>query len=188
MDALLIAFVAAALGEWGDKTQLLAAALAARYAKPTPILAGIALAALANSLIAAIGGAMLRDMVTVRALTLLLALALLFAGGAGLFRQKAPDLGATWKTGAFVTSAGCFFLLEFGDKTQFITAAISARFDAVASAAAGAAAGVLASSVPAVLLANRLGAVVPLQTIRLTVATLFSVTGLLVAITALRLI
>lgn len=187
MDALLTSLIAALLAEWGDKTQLLVAALAIRYRRPAPILAGVAVAALANSALAAYGGALIHDMINLRAITLLVAVALVFAGAGTLFRVKTPDMGATWKTGAFLTTAGCFFLLEFGDKTQFVTAALSARFDAPAFAALGAAAGIIAANAPAAMLGERLAKLVPIRAMRLTAAGLFLLTGFLVAIQALEL-
>ena len=188
MDALLTTFLAALLAEFGDKTQLLAVALAARYRKAGAVLAGIAVAALANNLLAAAGGMLINNMITLRAISLLLAVALLFAGVAGLIRQRDPsDMGSTWKTGAFVTSAACFFLLEFGDKTQFLTAALAAQYDSLLLAAAGATVGVVAASCPAVILAERMPEVLPLKPIRIGIAVLFLLVGFLVAISALRL-
>ncbi|MDT9599326.1 TMEM165/GDT1 family protein [Sphingosinicella rhizophila] len=188
MDALLSTFLAAAMAEWGDKTQLLVMALAARYGRPGPVLAGIFLAAIANALAAAFGGTLLNGMITLRAISLLVAVSLVFAGVAGLVGNKTPDMGATWRTGPFLTAAGCFFLLEFGDKTQFLTAALAAQFDSLLLAAAGAAAGVAAASLPAVLLGDRLAVVMPLRAIRLTAAILFLILGLVVAVNALRLV
>ena len=188
MEPLLTSFVAAALAEWGAKTQLLAIALAARYRRPLPILLGIALAAAANCLIAAYAGSLIHDRVPLRALALLTAMALLFAGVEGLFPARHKEMGETWRTGPFVTTAACFFLLEFGDRTQFITAALSARFDAFALAGAGAAAGVLISSVPAVLLGRRLEKDAPLRAIRLGTGILFLIAAFIVAINALRLV
>lgn len=188
MDALLTTFLAALLAEWGDKTQLLVVALAARYARPAPILAGVAIAALANSLIAGFGGALINGIITLRAISLLVAVALIFAGVGGLFRGKTPDMGSGWKTGAFVTTATCFFLLEFGDKTQFLTAAFAAQFDAAVLAAAGATAGVVVANLPAALLGDRLSAHVPLRLIRIGVAILFLLAGFIVAVNALQLV
>lgn len=188
MDALLTSFIAALLAEFGDRTQWLVIALAARYAKPRPILAGVGLAALVNSLLAAAGGVVVNAIVVAWAVSLLVALALVFAGVSGLIRQKQADMGATWKTGAFVTTALCFFLLEFGDKTQFVTGALAARFDSFALAALGATAGVIAASVPAALLADRLPSIVPIKPIRIGIAAVFLLLGFIVAINALRLI
>lgn len=188
MDALLTTFLAAGLAEWGDKTQLLVIALAARYGRPGPVLAGIFVAALANAMIAALGGGLLNGFITLRAISLLVAVALLFAGIGGLIRHKAPDMGAGWRTGPFVTTAACFFLLEFGDKTQFLTAAFAAQFDSLLLAAFGATMGVIAANLPAALLGDRLAEVVPVRAIRIGVAALFLLAGFIVAVKSLRLI
>ena len=189
MDALLTTFIAAALAEFGDKTQLLVVALAARYRAPWAILLGIAVAALANALLAGAAGTLVSHLITLRALSLLIGVALVFAGVAGLIPQiDESGMGATWRTGAFVTSATCFFLLEFADKTQFLTFAFAAQYDSMGLAAAGAASGVIAASVPAILLAERLPQRVPLAKLRLGVAIFFLLAGFIVAVNALRLV
>ncbi len=189
MDALLTTFIAAALAEFGDKTQLLVIALAARYRKAGPIIAGVAVAALANNLLAAAGGTLISGMITLRAISLLVALALVFAGIAGFARgKKAGDMGSTWKTGPFLTTAACFFLVEFSDKTQFLTAALSAQYDAFGLAAAGATAGVVAANLPAVALAERAPAILMLDRVRLVLAVLFLLGGIVVGLSALRLV
>ena len=188
MDALLSAFVAAGLAEWGDKTQLLVAALAARYARPLPLLAGVALAALIHALIAAVGGYVVHDLVTIRALSLLVGLALLFAGIAGLATRKPPAILVGERYGPFLAALVCLFVAEFGDKTQFLTFAISARFDSLLLAAAGATVGVVAASLPAALLGQGLAQTVPLRGIRLTAAVFFLLLAFLVAINAWRLV
>jgi putative Ca2+/H+ antiporter (TMEM165/GDT1 family) len=188
LDALLSSFVAAALGEWGDKTQLLVIALAVRYRRPLPILAGILVASLANSLIAAFGGALVHALITPRAASLMIALALVFAGVAGLIRPKAYESDGTSRAGPFLVAVASFFVLEFGDKTQFLTFAIAAQFNAFALAAAGATAGILASSVPAALLGDRLARAAPLKAIRIGLGILFLLVGLVVGVNALRLV
>ena len=188
MDALLLSFIAAGLAEWGDKTQLLVVALAIRYRRPGPILAGVALAALANSLIAAFGGTIVHDIVTLRAISLLVALALLFAGAAGLMRKKMPEASFPRLRSAFLAAALGFFIFEFGDKTQFLTFAIAAQYDALALAAAGATAGVLAAASPAALLGARLPAALPMHPVRIAIALLVLVAGFIVAVSALRLV
>jgi putative Ca2+/H+ antiporter (TMEM165/GDT1 family) len=187
LEPLLTTFVAALLAEWGDKTQLLVAALGARYGRPLPVVAGALAGALANSLLAAFGGTLIHGLVTPRAVSLVVAMALVFAGAGALFRNKTPDMGATWRVGPFLTTAGCFFLLEFGDKTQFVTAATAAQYDAFALAALGATAGIVIASVPAAALGARLAASVPLRAIRLGSALIFLVAGLVVGLNALRL-
>ncbi len=188
MDALLTTFLAALLAEVGDKTQLLVLALAVRYQRPVPVLLGVAAAAVANNLIAAIGGVVIHGLITLRAISLLVAIALVFAGVAGLIRQRdESEMGSTWKTGPFITTTSCFFLLEFGDKTQFLTVALSAQYNALMLAAAGATAGVLAANAPIVFLAGRATSVLPLKPLRIGIAVLFLLAGFIVAIGALRL-
>jgi putative Ca2+/H+ antiporter (TMEM165/GDT1 family) len=188
VDALLTTFIAAALAEAGDRTQLFVIVLAMRFGRPAPILAGLALAALANSLIAAVGGVFVGELINTRALSLLVALSLLFAAGGSLIRRSRSRMGEGWRTGAFVTAAVCLFVLEFGDKTQFLTFALAGRFDSVALAAAGATAGIVAANIPAVILGDRLTKVVPVQAIRYVAAALFLVIGFIVAVQALALV
>jgi putative Ca2+/H+ antiporter (TMEM165/GDT1 family) len=188
VDVLLTTFLAAALAEFGDKTQLLVVILAARFNKPAAVIAAVAVAALANSLIAAAGGVLINGVITLRAISLLVAIALILAAVGNFLPQKRPDMGSTWKTGAFLTTAGCFFLLEFGDKTQFLTAAIAARFDSLALAALGATAGIVAANVPAAVLGARAEQVLPLKALRISVGALFLLVGFIVAVNALRLV
>jgi putative Ca2+/H+ antiporter (TMEM165/GDT1 family) len=189
VDALFTTFLAALLAEIGDKTQLFVLALAIRYRKPVPVIAGVVVAALANNALAAFGGTLINGMITLRAISLLVALALVFAGVAGFIRQKdEAEMGSTWKTGPFVTTAACFFLLEFGDKTQFLTFALAAQYDAFVLAAAGATAGVIAANAPIVLVADRPGTALPLQPIRYGISALFLLAGFIVAVSALRLV
>jgi putative Ca2+/H+ antiporter (TMEM165/GDT1 family) len=188
LDALVTSFIAAMLGEWGDKTQLLVIALAVRYRRPLPILAGVLAAALANSLIAAFGGTLVHGMIVPRAVSLLVALALVFAGIAGLIRPKPYESAGTSRAGPFLVAAASFFVLEFGDKTQFLTFALAAQFDAFALAAAGATAGIMVASVPAALLGDGLAKAAPLKAIRIGLGALFLAVGLFVGVSALRLV
>ncbi len=188
MEALLPAFIAAALGEWGDKTQLLLVALAARYRRPAPLLVGVALAALAGNLLAGLGGILVHGTVTLRALSLLVALSLVFAGVAAFLGRKTPGYAETLRGPAMAAAAFGFFLAEFGDRTQFITFAIAARYDSLFLAAAGATLGILAASVPAAILGPELGKLLPVKAIRYGGGALFLLFGLVVGLSALRLV
>lgn len=188
MDALLTSFLLAAVGEWGDKTQLLVLLFAARYGKPLPVLAGVAAGALANALLASAGGVLVHGIITLRATSLLVAVALLYAGIAGLIGRPKPDAAPSWRTGPFLTTAICFFLTEFGDKTQFLTFAISAQYGLLVLPALGATAGVLAAAVPAALMGAQFEAALPVRIIRIAVAVLLLLAAFLIAINALRLV
>ena len=185
MDALLTAFVAAALAEWGDKTQLLVALLAAATRRPGRVLAGLFLALAASNALAAAAGTVIAGMVTIRAMTLLVALALLFAGVAGLIRREVKEAApARWLVaGAFVLCLAA----EIGDRTQFLTFALAGRFGSAPLTAAGATAGALAACLPAALLGERLRETVPMRPLRYAIAGAFLVAGFLVAVSALQL-
>lgn len=185
MEALLSAFMAAALAELGDKTQWLAFALAVHFRRNGAVLAGIAAAAIANAAIAAAGGILVAPMLNRHAATLLLALALVFAGVGAFLPQKRPAVGG-WKLGAFGTSLAAFFVLELGDKTQFLTFAIAARSPMPVLAASGAAAGVIAAGAAA--LTGSAFERLPLKGMRRGVGVLLTLLGLIAAVSALRLI
>ena len=185
MEALVTAFVAAALAEWGDKTQLVVVMLAATTRRPGQVLAGLALAALASNVVAGLAGVYIAQTITIRAMTLMTALALLFAGGSGLIRRK-PPAPATIRVPLLTALILCL-AAEMGDRTQFLTFALAGRFDSAPLAAAGATAGTLAACLPAVLLGDRLSTVVPLRAIRYAVAALFLIAGFIVAMQALQL-
>jgi putative Ca2+/H+ antiporter (TMEM165/GDT1 family) len=185
MEALVTAFVAAFLAEWGDKTQLVAAALAATTRRPAQILAGLLLAILASNIIAAIAGDYVAATVTIRAMTLMTALALLFAAISGLIPRRQKPLAP-----ARVPVVTAFILClaaEMGDRTQFLTFALAGRFDSAPLAAAGATAGILAACVPALMLGERLTSAVPIRGIRWGVALIFLVAGFVVGVKALQL-
>jgi putative Ca2+/H+ antiporter (TMEM165/GDT1 family) len=186
MDALLSAFVAAGLAEWGDKSQLIVALLAARSGRPGLVLAGALVAAILSSAAAAFAGMLIGGTITIRAMSLLVALALLFAGVTGLIRRGTPSIGSP-RTPVIVAAAILCLAAEMGDRTQFITFALAGRFDSPAFAAAGATAGIFAASVPAALLGAGFASAVPLRAIRLAGAALFLIVGFVVAMKALQL-
>ena len=188
MEPLLTTFLAAGLAEWGDKTQLLVAALAARFGRTREILIAAALAALANAFIASAGGVLLNQFVTLRAASLLVAVALLFAGVAGLISRTAPE-GPAGPGRVFVlTAALALFAADLGDKSQFLTLALAARYDSLVLAGFGAAAGIMVASVPAAVLGAALPRTLPLKPLRIGIALLFLLVGFIVAVSALRLV
>ena len=185
MEALLLAAVAAFLAEWGDKTQLVVAMLAAGTRRPGQVLAGLFLAALTSSVVAALAGDWIAGTVTIRAMTLLTALALFFAAAAGVLRktEKAPIAARVPLVSAFILCLAA----EMGDRTQFLTFALAGRFDGPEFAAGGATLGIAAACVPAAALGARLTQTVPVRPIRWAVSGLFLVVGFWVAVSALQL-
>lgn len=185
MEALVTAFAAAFLGEWGDKTQLVVAMLAATTRKPGQVLIGLVLAALASNAAAAYAGAYIATTINIRAMTLLTALALLFAAGSGLLmrRDPAPATARAPLLTAFILCLAA----EFGDRTQFTTFALAGRMGSAPLAAAGATAAILAACLPAAMLGTSFRKTIPLRPIRYTVAALFLIVGFIAAVKALQL-
>jgi putative Ca2+/H+ antiporter (TMEM165/GDT1 family) len=185
MAALLTSFVAAFLCAWGDKTQLLAATLAVGTKKPGQVLAGMIFAALASNVIAAFAGIWIAGTINIRAMTLLTALALLFAGISGLIpRRQKPESAA--RLPLLATFILCL-AAEMGDRIQFLTFAFAGRFDSAPLAAVGATVGMVAACVPAVMLGDKLQSALPVRGIRWAVAAVLLITGFIVAMQALQL-
>ena len=145
MEAFLVSTGVVALGEIGDKTQLLALVLAARFRKPLPIIAGILVATLANHALAGIMGSMFRAFLPTEILTWLVALSF-FGVAIWALRPDRLDEGEplpATRWGIFGVTVGAFFIAEMGDKTQVATvvligksAATKIPFKAVRIAAA----------------------------------------------------
>lgn len=188
MDSFFLPLVTAALAEQGDRTQLLAMLLAARFDRPVAVFAGVALAATLNSLLAAFGGALVGGLLTHEAALLFLALGFAFAGAGALISWRDPDTGLAWRTGAFATSFAAFFLVEFGDKTQFVTAGYAALDDGWGFTAAGAALGIAIGCAPAVAMGTAWRAAAPLVAVRRTAGGLFLLVAAILAVNALQLI
>jgi putative Ca2+/H+ antiporter (TMEM165/GDT1 family) len=187
LDALFLSFIAAALGQWGDKTQWLIAGLSARYRRPRAVLAAAAIAAIANALIAGFAGRLIHGSVTPRAISLFVALALALAAVDGFIGRRPKPMAEGWRTGPFLATLVCVFLVGFADKGQFVTLALSAQFNAPLLTAAGAAAGMIVASAPAALLGDRFERVVPVRGIAIGVALLFLDIAFIMAVSALRL-
>lgn len=185
MDAFLLPLLAAALAEIGDKTMLLTVVLAVRFRRPGAVFGGAAAAAIANAAIAAAGGAAVATLVGHRAIYLMLALALLAAAAGSLRAAKAPDPLEGWRLGPFLTAAAGLFILEFGDKTQFLTFAFAAHDGAPVLTALGAAIGVILTGATAIVLGC---GVRRLRPFRFAAAGLLGVCGLVAGLGALQLI
>lgn len=180
MEALLISTGIVALAEIGDKTQLLAFVLAARYRRPWPIVAGITLATLANHAGAAALGSWAGAALDAGWLRWVLGLGFLAMAAWVLVPDTLDDDGGAGRDrgGAFLTTLVVFFLAEMGDKTQLATVALGARFDgALVAVVVGTTAGMLLANVPAVLVGQRLAERLPLRAMRWTAAALFALVG-----------
>ena len=130
MEAFFVSAAVIAVAEIGDKTQLLALMLAARYRKPVPIILGILLATLANHALAAWAGAAVAGWVGADTMRWILGAAFIVMAGWCLIPDKADDgPQAARQAGAFLATLVAFFIVEIGDKTQIATVALAARFN-----------------------------------------------------------
>ncbi len=186
MEAIVTNFVAAAAAEWGDKTQIIVALLAASSRRPLTVLLGLLAAAAFSSALAAFAGIVVSRTLHPDAMTLMVALALLFAGAAGFIRRRLPSIGSG-RAPVLLTAFLLCLAAEVGDRTQFLTFALSGRFGSPALAAAGATAGILAAAIPAALAGRALIEARPARTIRIAAAILFLISGFVTAIAALGL-
>ncbi len=178
-------FLLVAASEMGDKTQLLAFSLAARYRRPWTVLGGILLATVLNHALAATAGSWIAAQVPPRVMAALLGATFV---GFGLWTLKPDTLDvarAPDRFGPFLTTCVLFFLAEMGDKTQLATVALAARYGSVAAVTAGTTAGMLAADGLAVFLGERLAARVQLRWIRWSAAALFFAFGGLALLGAL---
>ena len=182
MDVLLTSAGLVALAEIGDKTQLLAILLAAKFRQPPPIILGILAATLLNHLCAAGLGYAVAELLNGPWFRLAMGAGFLLMAGWALVPDKSEE-DAAERSGRsiFLSTAISFFLVEIGDKTQIATSLLAARFHAVVLIAAGTTIGMMLANVPAVLLGERATRLVPLTLMRLVTAAIFAGLGLWIA-------
>lgn len=180
MEAFLVSTGAVAIAEIGDKTQLLAMMLAARYRRPVPILAGILIATLANHALAAWAGALAAAWLGPDLLRWILGLLFLGMAVWCLIPDRADDTpGKARSIGAFLATLIAFFLLEIGDKTQLATVALAAKFQVLATVTIGTTFGMMLANAPAVLCGDLISRKVPMKLVHFIAAALFTALGAL---------
>ena len=166
-----------AVAEIGDKTQLLSFALAARYRRHAPVILGILVATLVNHALAGTLGVVLARLASPRATAWIVGLSFLAFALWALKPDRLDDEPAG-RGGIFVTTLIAFFLAEMGDKTQFATIGLGARFGMPVVVTLGTTLGMMIANVPAVLIGGRLAERFPLGAMRYVAAALFALTGI----------
>ena len=186
LEPLLVSAGVVAIAEIGDKTQLLAIVLAARFRKPVPIILGILAATLANHAAAATLGYFIAKVLTGQAFQIAVGVAFIAMAAWALIPDKEDD-GASSRSagGVFLTTLVAFFLVEIGDKTQIATSLLAARFHEIVLVTAGTTLGMMLANVPAVLLGEAATKVVPLKYVRIAAAVVFAAIGVVVLFAAL---
>ena len=184
MEALLVSAGVVAIGEIGDKTQLLSLVLAARYGRPWPIIAGILVATLVNHAIAGWVGDWVRGVVPADVLRWLVA-ASFFAVALWALKPDTLDEERALppgRWGVFGITTVAFFLAEMGDKTQIATVILAAKFHALAQVVVGTTLGMLAANIPVVFAGKLAADRVPFRAIRIVAALIFAALGVWVLV------
>jgi putative Ca2+/H+ antiporter (TMEM165/GDT1 family) len=180
LNSLLTSTGIVALAEMGDKTQLLAFLLAARFRRPLPIILGILGATLLNHGLAGGLGAWLATLLTPVVLRWGVGLLFLAMAVWTLIPDRIEDeqARAAGRLGVFGATFVTFFLAEMGDKTQIATVAMATQFSSVVLVIAGTTLGMLIADVPAVFLGQRFAKRIPMRLVHGIAAALFAALGI----------
>ena len=181
LEAFLVSTGVVALAEIGDKTQLLAFVLAAKFRRPVPIILGIFAATLANHALAGAVGAWITSVIGPVALRWILGLSFIAMAIWTLIPDKpGEEAGATPRSrNAFITTLICFFIAEIGDKTQIATVALAAAFPNLVAVVSGTTCGMLIANIPVVFLGKAFADRLPMKAIHYGAAALFAVLGIM---------
>ncbi|MYM74669.1 TMEM165/GDT1 family protein [Duganella sp. FT109W] len=178
MEAFFVSTGIVALAEIGDKTQLLAFVLAARFRRPLPIVAAIFVATIANHAFAAAIGTWITSMLGPELLRWVLGASFLAMAAWTLVPDKLDEEDAKLaKYGVFLTTLIAFFLAEMGDKTQVATVALAARYHSMIAVVCGTTLGMMLANVPAVYFGDRIANKVSLKLVHGIAAVIFAVLG-----------
>lgn len=178
MEAFLISTGIVGLAEIGDKTQLLAFLLAAKFRKPLPIVLAIFVATVANHAFAAAVGAWITSMLGPDVLRWVLGVSFLAMAAWTLIPDKLDeDETKLAKYGVFLTTLIAFFMAEMGDKTQVATVALAARYHDIVSVVLGTTFGMMLANVPVVYLGDKIANRVSLRLVHGIAALVFAVLG-----------
>lgn len=181
MEAFFVSTGVVALGEMGDKTQLLAIVLAAMFKRPLPIILGIFVATVANHALAGALGGWVASALGPDILRWVIGVSFIAMAGWMLIPDKIDDAtaGAKQRFGVFGTTVVVFFLAEMGDKTQIATVALAARYHEIVAVVAGTTLGMMLANVPAVFLGESIAKKVSMPLVHGIAALIFAVLGVL---------
>ena len=179
MEAFLISTGIVALAEIGDKTQLLAFILAAKFRKPWPIIWGILAATLFNHGFAGVVGAWITTLMGPETLRWVLGVSFIAMAIWTLIPDRFDENDAKLaRFGVFGTTLIAFFLAEMGDKTQIATIALAAQYQNLIAVVAGTTFGMMLANVPAVILGDRIADKMPTTFVHRIAAAIFAILGI----------
>jgi len=180
LESLLVSTGVVALAEIGDKTQLLAFILAARFKKPLPIIAGIFFATIVNHGMAGALGAWITASISPDILRWILGASFIGMAIWTLIPDKIEEeeTQIAKQFGVFGATLITFFLAEMGDKTQIATIALDAHYANPLMVVIGTTLGMLIADVPAVFVGDRFAAKIPMKLVHGIAAAIFAVLGI----------
>jgi len=183
INAFLVSAGVVALAEIGDKTQLLALVLSARFRKPVPIVLGILIATLANHALAGVVGKWIAMLLGPRTMRWILGISFVAMASWTLIPDKYQESeDERGSSNAFLTTLVSFFLLEMGDKTQIATVALAAKYASLFGVIAGTTVGMMLANVPAVFLGEVAAKKLPLRVVHGIAALIFLIIGIAVLV------
>jgi Ca2+/H+ antiporter, TMEM165/GDT1 family len=180
LHVLMVSTGVVALAEIGDKTQLLAFVLAARFRRPLPIILGILAATILNHALAGALGSWITTTVSPGVMRWILGLGFLGMAVWTLIPDTIDekDTRVAHRFGVFGATFIAFFVAEMGDKTQIATVALAAHYQAPVAVVIGTTLGMLIANVPAVIIGDRLAGRIPMQLVHGVAAAIFAVLGI----------
>lgn len=181
MDALINSFLLVFVSEMGDKTQLLALVLAAKFRKPVPIILGILVATILNHALASYVGSFITQYISAQILKWILAATFIGFGIWMLIPDKDEGFQERHKWGPFLTTAVAFFFAEMGDKTQLATVALGAKYAAPFMVTVGTTLGMLGADGLAVFFGHKFTDKVPMTLVHRIASAIFILFGFAIA-------
>jgi Ca2+/H+ antiporter, TMEM165/GDT1 family len=185
MEAFIVSLTSVATAEMGDRTQLLALVLVARFRKPWPIVAGVLCATLANHGVAGLIGAWFGKLLTAAMLDAAVGVSMI---AMALWTLKPDTLDervtTTSSAGAFVATLVAFFVAEIGDKTQIATVALAAAYPNLLAVIGGTTCGMMLANTPVIFLGNAFAHRLPLKAMHYAAAALFAILGVIFVVRA----
>ena len=179
MEAFLVSTGVVALGEIGDKTQLLAFLLATKFRKPVPIVLGVLVATLANHGLAGALGTWITEHAVPSTLRWILGASFIGMAIWTLIPDKLDDDETKLaRFEVFGTTVLAFFMAEMGDKTQIATVALAAQYHSFYTVVAGTTLGMLIADVPAIFLGDRIATRIPVKLVHSIAAAIFAALGI----------
>ena len=180
MEAFFSSMLGVAIAEIGDKTQLLALFLAARFAQKNAVVSGIFIATLLNHLVSAFVGVWLAEAISPETVKWIVGISFIAVGLWLLLPDKDENPDSRWlKYGAFGATVFLFFIAEIGDKTQIATVLLAAKYQSLSMVVIGSVAGLMLATVPVVYLGDMLMKKIPAKAVRISACVLFCVLGVI---------